>query len=504
MRSGRFLAAGLLLALAATLVLRVFQLRTNGWNAPRIAPAIALFDGYPLYTVPEQGPITGNIYGPIGTLVYAPAVFGSTSQSAITIGTVIAALLYFGPVAWLLGGLRGGQSVLSGIMLPLALFVILTVFTDPLNNCAFLVHADAPALGLSCLAIGCLVRLKNPTAAFIAAAELATLAFWSKLTAAAIFPAILLAGWRGNDFRTRFRLLTCLLLGGTVITLLILAGSGFRETWFNVFTVPMSIPWTTPGTWEPNSMRPEYYPDSLSIRLTALSASAANFAANAGLVLIALLITVYGVRKYHSGPNALSGQQRLASTALAVAFLLSMPLAIASRAKVGGDLNSLGFSFYFGAVLATVLMQSLLERTANQRIPVVGSVMSMAMLLVAIGLSVRTIAHHAEHPDCIEQAIRFAEHHPGEAWFPWYPLANVMAEDKLYHFAYGLFDRDLAGYRPRDLRELCGLPKNLRYVCFEEAGNLIPESYFLSYLPGFRRLMQLEELPGWRVYVRDD
>lgn len=100
-----------------------------------------------------------------------------------------------------------------------------------------------------------------------------------------------------------------------------------------------------------------------------------------------------------------------------------------------------------------------------------------------------------------DRAVEFARAHPGEAYFPWHPLATLVAEGRLDHLEYGLLDLSFAGRKPdRDLL-LAGLPDRLEYVVYPEppfsnyvfnllGGNLVPSS--------------TESLPGFTVYSLTD
>lgn len=50
----------------------------------------------------------------------------------------------------------------------------------------------------------------------------------------------------------------------------------------------------------------------------------------------------------------------------------------------------------------------------------------------------------------VEASYLYALGHPTHAHFPWFVLSELLAEKLLYHFEYGVVDRELAGY-PRTL-----------------------------------------------------
>ncbi len=46
----------------------------------------------------------------------------------------------------------------------------------------------------------------------------------------------------------------------------------------------------------------------------------------------------------------------------------------------------------------------------------------------------------------MDNVFRYSKAHPGSIYFPDYPLAVLLAEGHLYHFSWGLQDREQAGY----------------------------------------------------------
>jgi hypothetical protein len=488
--------------LLVSCLVQVLALRNDGWNGARLAPALSLFHVYNLYYGPENGPITGNIYGPIGSVPYLPAGMCTSPLSAITVASVISTILYFGPAAWLLCGIANGRTI---SLIALGIFVGVTFLSAPLRYCAFKVHADAPALGLASLSIACLALVEKRTIAYLAAAVFATLAFWAKLTTAGVLPALLLTVLMVDGRGEFVRFSVCALLMGIVVSLLVIVPWGIHELMFNVIAIPASIPWGPAGTWQPNSMLPEFYPDTMTTRLRAVIEAARDYCLNGILVIGFLLIGACGFGQLKKKGYTLARREKAASLACLLAFGLSAPLAIAGKAKVGGDVNNLSLSLYFGALLIALLAVILLNHAVTGR--VLGLAGCATIVFLALGTwgpasdVLAKVSSNSE--DRMDQAYRYARNHPGEAYFPWYPLSSLLGEGKMYHFAYGVFDRDLSGHRPTIEHFRSGIPDNVKYVCFEDSSSLIPESYFLSFLPDFRRTVELDELPGWRVYARE-
>jgi hypothetical protein len=114
------------------------------------------------------------------------------------------------------------------------------------------------------------------------------------------------------------------------------------------------------------------------------------------------------------------------------------------------------------------------------------------------------IAHNPQ-----EQAYNFMRAHPGQAYFPWYPMARLLAKGRLYHFDNGVFRRWVAGYPPSRDHFRAHVPPDLRFVAyrshnldrFDHAGD---DKLRRAYLSEYSRKIKLPELPGWVVYVKED
>jgi hypothetical protein len=93
-------------------------------------------------------------------------------------------------------------------------------------------------------------------------------------------------------------------------------------------------------------------------------------------------------------------------------------------------------------------------------------------------------------------AYDFAVQHPGEVYYPWQPLATLLAEGRLYHFDYALMDRFIGGYEPTPEHLRANLPPRMRWI----AAN--GRVWTFHYFPEFSQEVQLPELPGWVVRTR--
>ena len=100
-------------------------------------------------------------------------------------------------------------------------------------------------------------------------------------------------------------------------------------------------------------------------------------------------------------------------------------------------------------------------------------------------------------------ALRYIEQHPGDAYFPWNPLEHLAAEGRLYHFEYGVFDRDLAGYPLTADHFRRHIPEDPRLICYPPR-TTVGDQVTLRYLGEFRERIKVDELPKWDCYRRPE
>src|SRR4051794_13523706 len=71
------------------------------WNAARIAPAVSLLQGYPLYSGFNQGAKLCVMYPPLFALMYLPIAWIGDPVALIRTGAALATLYSILPVLWI-------------------------------------------------------------------------------------------------------------------------------------------------------------------------------------------------------------------------------------------------------------------------------------------------------------------------------------------------------------------------------------------------------------------
>jgi len=432
----------------------VLNLNIDGgylWAAARLTPLISLFHGYELYSGPDGGPLLDTIYGPLAYLPFAPAALAETPTNVVLLGQATAIALGLTAIGVLLlaEARRSKLPRFQTVCLGLNIFALLAFFLPSgvaegpgfLAFMAFGVHADAPALAFATLACLRVYGHRQPPghSALIACATWATLAVWAKQTEVGIFPAIgiyLLAAF-GSAVLARFVAISALM--GASISIVLLTVFGFENTLFNMFVVPSHHPLNVHGEGGSLSFIPE-----------VLAAVWLLLVIAAGAVVLKLR---YQKQDQESG---LSFAARNPWVLLLLAALCSVPTSILGSMKVGGLANSYHFAYYL-AVLSALLFASLgggasgrePERTESHRPVILPAVILVLALIPPLLPQLRWLKlADGVYENTLEQAYHYARQNPGTALFPWMPLSTLLAENRLYHYDYGIFDWELAGFTP--------------------------------------------------------
>lgn len=472
--------AAVLASLAWTLLIKILESPGwgDGWGAARLTPTFAWLQGYPLYGAIAQEPILNTVYPPLTYLAYLPATWSRDISVAVMVATAIAMGWFMVPVGlWLRATGQFGALLWAG-------FGWWSLQCPPLAFSGFSIHADAPALGLAAMAVwlvwGGRVGL---------GAVAAVLAVYAKQTMVPVMLALFIYLWLWGKVGSLMVFVKGLGLSGLVVSLGLWLSFDPGAMWFNTMVLPASHPWRSP--------------DRVGILLSSL-------AELGGYGLLVWLLVVGGwcyLRATNANHLADFWRRPWAINLLTALFLVSTSLL--GRVKVGGVENTLSPSLYFGAIAALLLIQDWylgLECQSQNLIKLGTTAMLVMVAVIQVkslpGLSL-AIANLPNNPQAI--AYQYAKAHSGQIYFPFHPLAHLLAEGKLYHFHYGIYDRELAGYAPTAAHFAAHIPNDLQLVAFPPRfpSRDLTKSPPLRYLPEFRRSVEIAELPGWTVFAKN-
>ena len=500
---GRFLLPASIWIVGTTVVIRIHSIPFVDWNAARLAPAFALARGLQVYSTPDSGFVLNTIYPPLSMVAYLPATLFLNPTVAILAGSTLSLVYFLAPIAWLCMG-RGRGYTSTGYRLFASFvflgFVLLAVTRPPLAV-GSAIHADSPAIGFA--AFACIILISHrekpgsSTLRMIISTLFATLAVATKQT---LFPIlIVLPLWFGiqHGVRRAIHLSLLLFFWLSMAGLLCIGIFGKAELFFNILDIPRKHPWIY-GKFSSFQTFFLLFGELVDHGLPVL----------ATLFIAAKLCPLSSPRSEHSQNSWLSSFRSWIRdhpwSLLALTSLFMIPTSLLGRIKVGGSVNNLAAPIYF---LTAALVMLVIDwyRTDSKPIDYSRQKLLIPIFLVsmfspfalagAIIKDLNGMRVLSENPQ--EVAYRYARAHPGQAYFPWNPLSTFLAEQRIDHFEYGLFDRDLAGFPISTRHFLQHISPKTRLVAFPPDR---ATEWTLKYLPAFNKRVEIPELPGWICY----
>ncbi|MDP3071285.1 MAG: hypothetical protein Q8N18_13425 [Opitutaceae bacterium] len=424
------LAARALLLLALALLAvwlwsRLCRFPSVPWNDMRLAPSVALAQGWPVYPTADTGTINTWMYGPLPLLLFLPAAWAPSAADALMIAAVINAALTIGPLALVCAFWPAGSPTGASRLARTAAFALCLALWPELHYSVIFSDNLAVACGL----VGnlLLVRARSSLGFWLAAA-VATAAVGCKQIALGIPLAQVVwlgvTAGSGAAWRHAGRCAAC----GAVIGGALIAKFGWAGLWFTLVEIPGGLGWA---------------PD-VALRLRAVAAELA--------LLVALPAVTMMVARRFFAPSAL----RLA----ALAWLCALPLGLAGMMKVGGWTNSLhGFVLW----LPPVLVSALARPTTRRALAPLGA--AAAALALTAGrvlaepeftLRPQLAAYH--------EAEGIAAQFAGAVWFPMHPLVTLYSDRHYYHDEDGLYTRSKAGKPIPEAQAAAHLPAAMRAI----------------------------------------
>jgi len=458
------------------------------WNGARLAPTAALVRGYALYYPATSGPILSTVYGPLAAFAFLPAALFRTPTAAVLCAAALTVAYVTLPL--LVWGWRTRPPHPTGGLLAIVCW---------LGSCALLlrgragtmwltfVHPDAPALACGLLACAVLwpgdADRVPTTRRTWAAGALATASVAMKQLSAPLPLALGLYVWAGYGWRRAIDFVASGLVLTGVVSLLAVATSGVDATIFNTVTIVTRQPWLYPGV------------RGLVIVGTTLAVEAAGSAAIVAGAAVCDLVA--GRRAVGTWRTWLRARPWTATLAIAVALF---PAGILGCIKLGGDQNSF-YSLYFLAAAAGGALAwnaGTLSRPGWRRafrVLCFFYCLGNAAFTWSAGGYGRWERRVSPWANRNQEAYAFMRRHPGEAYFPWYPLAGLLAEQRLYHFEYGILDRFLAGFEPTREHVLAHVPPHMHLLVSGQ------KPWILHDFPDYTEERRTPELPGWILFA---
>lgn len=474
----------ILLVAAGIVVYKLLAMQSDGSSQQRMAAPVALSAGEQIYYSEDRGPILNALYWPGSYLLYLPATVASVPNGTLALGGMLAFIFAFAPIWFVLRpklnktGIvesADGRSV-TWMLMAAAWYV--SLLNEPLRNSNTTVHCDAPALGFTCLAgwFGFQAARSvswGPT--LLCAGSMAAAAV-CKQTALGLYLSVPLfvifsAGWRRAAL-----LLAVATLFFIIAAAVFCAWFGFERIYWNTIVLPSKHPFI--------AMSDIHFP------LTTVEEVASHL-----LWPVALVTSGLFLLKYNKAATATP-----AAMYLTIA-IMNIPAAVFGRIKVGGYQNTLSVTI-FPAMVALLSLAKLYMDSGGTAARAAKSFILSICCIGALSeapylFNYKEALRYYEHGNS-QTAFEYSKKHPGKAWFPWYPIAGMLAEGKMYHYAYGLFDHYLAGYKLSQQHLQAHIPTNPEWIAFS------PDDlqFVMEYFPEYTVRGSEPELPGWTVFKK--
>lgn len=477
---------------AACVAARVLLAPQWDWNAARLMFAFALARGFDIYPTAGSEPAVGCIYGPVFPVAYLPATLLDSPTLAVLAATLLAVGMSVGPA---LAFLRSCAPADRLRWLGFVALVGTCLGAPPLRYSTFSVHADAPALGLLTGAAALWLRAASRQSTYLPAAFLVALALWCKQIVAPAALGLPLWSLLVSGRRSALRGCTALSVAGLVVSAIAIVVFGLPDLLFNLITLPGATPWYGSGT-----------------RLQRLGPVVRDYAIVV-LPWLAALVTFAALhwRGLPAAPTAWrSWLQHHPWVLLALLSAVLAPASVLAKARFGGGVNSWTPSLYFLVLACFCAVLGSTRTNGNQAVaPWAARCARVLTLVYTVGVAARVALggdlqdwqrHETRHPfaNPQQQAHDFLLAHPGSTYFPWNPLAHLLAERRLVHYADGVIIRIFAG-APLSQEEFDrGVGRTFVYVA--AAPQRRNEIVQARYLPQFSERVALPDLPEWTVY----
>lgn len=490
----RTIAPLLLYLVAASLLLAIFKGVYGDWDAARVAASVALAKGFPVYGGLDHGAVLTTMYPPGWLIAYLPTALAATPTGAMLIGYALATMFSLAPALW---ALHRTGSAPAMRLIAFALFVFTLTRVESLWWASFFPHADAPAMGLALLAIVALQprsgQQRRPWVPLLVSAAAAVGAVWCKQVLVPLVPALWLwvlgtAGWR------RSLAFALWIAFASVVALLVsLALFSPADLWLNLVVIPGHCSWV--GQFPFNLMRafvgwmPAAMPAILTLALgaafVASSTSRAEFRA------------------------WLSRSLWLPSALAAIALI---PTALMGFVKEGGALNSLAPPYFMLVAAAILLLAEADALLARARVAALRSWRSawLAVLLPVCSVwwlaTMQELRYGIPSParNLSQRAYDFLRADPSaHVYFPAYPLAHLLAQNRLYHFSHALADRVQLARVPISREQIAeSMPAETEIIAWTERQYSSEHGRGAPFFPGFRVRCRVPALPDFRCFQR--
>lgn len=434
--------------LSSLLFLEEASLPFSFWSAARLSIGESVYHGYKLYYPKDHGPILGMIYGPVSALIW---LFFALIEP-ITLKIVFAGLVQFfiSILPFIIisfWSIKKDRNLFHSFLSLIFAWILLFSFSGTKYICTQ-IHVDGIAVSLALIS-SLILSAGNGQRNVIISSLFLSLAIWTKQSAVFIFPAhfafLFLCSERRKQLLTYCVSSVVFNSIALVLTSYFLSYS-FSSMAFNLITIPASHPFVSRG--------------EIVTKIKEFSFQ---------LILLFILIFSLVPRSFFRFKVLIENKRAFL---LFLVAIFALPMSILGAIKVGGDVNSY-HSLYYLVALAELLYLKSLEKEGSKK------AFSLFVFCFAI-LCFRTfdnreyqkinLINKLNPQEFVDLKIKDVN---SRFYFAWNPLQNLSRYHQLNHFAYGVYDRFLAGFPPTREHLLENFPKNSEFIVFPQRGEVI-------------------------------
>lgn len=477
-----------ILVVPGNIIHKLLSMQSDGSSQQRIIAPFAIAAGEPVYSLPHAGAVLDALYWPISYFLYLPATVAATPAPALMLGGILTLLFTFGTISYLIFRTLeftnpGARPAWNVTLLAAAWF--LANSSPALRDSTTTIHCDAPALGLASLAGWFAFRAARRASRMdlVLAAAFVVASVGCKQTMAALAIAIPIYLFFCSGWRRAIESLLFIGLFFLITAIVICSYFGFENVYYNTILEPSRHPWA--GT------------SAIGFPLLAIEELASHLLFPA--IFIAGAISLRNSSQPRNAPTLREWLSTNPAGVFIIITILNIPLALLGRVKIGGFPNTLSvaeFPALLAALLVTKECLNVRDSASTAIKTILLTICSVCSLAQAPALFTYQDAKHIWTNGNSETVFHYLKQNPGRAWFPWHPLAAMLAERKLYHYIYGIVDMRLAGNEISIQHLRAHIPKDPEMIAFA------PDElqFGIELLPEFSERGVDPELPGWTVY----
>ncbi len=293
------------------------------------------------------------------------------------------------------------------------------------------------------------------------------------------------------NMKTVLKYIGLLIIICIIFSLLSVANFGLDNLIFSMFIIPGHHPWETDLKQLYQLFIPLYIPMFVVLWISFISC-------------------IHAFREWKGLSSFLVKRPWLFLLSISIVML---SISVFGRMKIGGDVNTFHSIYYLIATLALLLVETNISDTKNK-----ASWNNRQLVFLCLATIILCPWNKINFnsfwfkisKNQIEEAYGFAVTHPGEVYFPWYPIVNVTVDKKLYHYSYGIYDRELAGYKIGKELFLANIPPKMKYIVFASPdgsffegipSNKFYRSTILKYCPEFSKRVYSDNLSNDRWII---